>query len=119
MMANEGSKSNPSTLAHVRLVEEEMARQIASAHLQAEQVIRQAEAQAKALLRETHSSDQHIKQLKYQHIIANSEAEAQALVERAKLHVEDIRQSAAVHFEAAIDYAAAYVLGESTRKRKL
>ena len=117
-MATAVSKPNPSTLDHVRLVEEEMARQIASAQLQAEEIIRQAEAQAKALLKEAHSNNQQIRQIKYQHILASSEAEAQALVEQAKLRAEDIRQSAAAHIETAVDYATAYVLGEPARKRK-
>lgn len=115
-MADQTSASGLSPLDQIRLVEADIARNIAAAREASERAVAEARAQAARLKKEAREAGMREGQIRYKEIVAKAEEEARAIVSRAHKQASMLRQKGQSRMETAIQEAVNIVLGALRRE---
>jgi len=112
MIGMKASEADFSPLDQVRLVEADVARQVAAARETAEQTVVEARKQVKVLLEQACTSGRLRGQARYKEIVSGAEEEAGALVAQARAQAEELRRLRHQCMDEAVRFAVHFILGQ-------
>lgn len=103
-----------SPLDQIRQAEAEVTRRVVAARKAADQALAAAHAQATDLKRQAIQAGQRDGQAQYQDIISQAEQEARVILAQARSQAQHLRQKGDLRMEDAVRQAVAIVIGQET-----